>query len=465
MRRTPIHRRPLALLGLILSAFGIVLGFASLPAQADSSSASDPRAVFYGEANATTCADVWSEGTWVGSGTATDASDAYVTGDVHDDDDRYLDVTAAPGVVVEAIVVKGGSGFNLYLPGFLGLSAAGPWTELISPLNGGGNIPSISHWFACYRVDAVCPDGSPQSGDVVPCPPPPCPEVTAEVSAANGDPCPPPPCPEVTAEVSAANGDPCPPPPCPEDVEVTTAEGWPPPDDCEPPPCVDDPETEADECNPCVDDPATPGDECNPCVDDPATPGDECNPCVDDPATPADECGPVIPNRVAACVAGRNTVERFTATDVFSHLDGEFAVSFAPGTNQWTSKVPIDFMMVVEDNTTIRSFRLPAPATSGSFTVDSVTIVLNGSTIVVPGVITDAAGNPISTAAVGTITQVTFCSSPATEIGGLQQTRVLARTGAESTPTLLLAIGLVVTGAGLVLFGADHRMALATRRF
>jgi hypothetical protein len=185
---------------------------------------------------------------------------------------------------------------------------------------------------------------------------------------------------------------------------------------------------------------------------------------VDDPTTPADECGPVIPHRVAACVAGRNTVERFTATDVYTHLDGQFAVTFGPGPNEWTSKVPIDFMMVIEDNMTIRSFRFPAPASSGTFTVDSVTIVLNGTAVVVPGVITDAAGNPITTAAAGEITQVTFCSSPATEIQGVQQTRALARTGAESTPTLLLAIGLVATGGGLVLFGADHRMALAARR-
>jgi hypothetical protein len=233
-------------------------------------------------------------------------------------------------------------------------------------------------------------------------------------------------------------------------------------DECNP--CVDDPETEADECNPCVDDPETEADECNPCVDDPSTPGDECNPCVDDPSTPGDECGPVIPNRVAACIAGRNTVERFTATDVLSHLDGQFAVTFAPGTNQWTSKVPIDFMMVIEDNATIRSFRFPAPASSGTFTVDTVSIVLNGTTVVIPGVITDAAGNPISTAAPGDITQVTFCSSPPAQVQGQQQTRALARTGTESTPMLLLAFGLVVMGAGLVLFGADHRMALATRR-
>jgi LPXTG-motif cell wall-anchored protein len=173
---------------------------------------------------------------------------------------------------------------------------------------------------------------------------------------------------------------------------------------------------------------------------------------------------------VAACVTGKATVERFTADDVFEHLDGQFAVTFTPGTSQWTSSVPIDFMMVVEDGTTVRSFTFPVPAMAGTIAVDVVTIVVGGGTIDVPGVVTDAAGNPLggttgaglSAAAVDGITQVTFCAGP-TSVGGVRQVaqapQVLARTGGESTSMALFAIGLVMAGSGLVLLGTDRRRA------
>jgi membrane-bound inhibitor of C-type lysozyme len=49
---------------------------------------------------------------------------------------------------------------------------------------------------------------------------------------------------------------------------------------------------------------------------------------------------------------------------------------------------------------------------------------------------------------------------PCTEVQGVQETRQLPRTGGEDSGRLALALGLIVTGLGLVLFGEDRRLAL-----
>jgi LPXTG-motif cell wall-anchored protein len=65
------------------------------------------------------------------------------------DVDQYLTINSvADGIIVTGIVVKGGPAYNVYVPDE-GLEATPPWTDLRSPLNDGGNIPTISHWFAC----------------------------------------------------------------------------------------------------------------------------------------------------------------------------------------------------------------------------------------------------------------------------------------------------------------------------
>ena len=63
---------------------------------------------------------------------------------------QILTITAVdPAFTVIGIFVKGGDDTNLYVPGMRGLPTAPPWVNLISPLNNGGQIPAISHWFAC----------------------------------------------------------------------------------------------------------------------------------------------------------------------------------------------------------------------------------------------------------------------------------------------------------------------------
>ncbi|KJK51829.1 hypothetical protein UK23_05450 [Lentzea aerocolonigenes] len=63
---------------------------------------------------------------------------------------QYLNITAAPaGTTVTGVVVKGSDAFNVYLAAKLGPL---PWEKLRSPDNNGGNIPGISHWYACGIV-------------------------------------------------------------------------------------------------------------------------------------------------------------------------------------------------------------------------------------------------------------------------------------------------------------------------
>ncbi|MBB1152839.1 MULTISPECIES: LPXTG cell wall anchor domain-containing protein [Amycolatopsis] len=94
------------------------------------------------EGNATTCVEAKVSGDLLGAG------DLTVTGGTQKD--KYLNVTAVgEGVTVTAIVVKGGPGYNVYVPGKRGMSATPPWEKLRSPFNRGEQLPTISHWFAC----------------------------------------------------------------------------------------------------------------------------------------------------------------------------------------------------------------------------------------------------------------------------------------------------------------------------
>jgi hypothetical protein len=61
-----------------------------------------------------------------------------------------LTITAVDaGYTVQYVYVKGGDDTNLYQPGLRGLPANPPYSSLISPLNSVGQLPAISHWFAC----------------------------------------------------------------------------------------------------------------------------------------------------------------------------------------------------------------------------------------------------------------------------------------------------------------------------
>jgi hypothetical protein len=137
-----------ALVGAALATVGFVgTAGADLP--------SDQRATFHDNANATTCAEVGfpgdqilgSGGNGQSSGTVTQTPDGsiVVTISDHSGGGQQIDVVVDPssGVVIDAIIVKGGNGYNQY-PGTV-------LDDLISPLTNGGQVPTISHWFLCFK--------------------------------------------------------------------------------------------------------------------------------------------------------------------------------------------------------------------------------------------------------------------------------------------------------------------------
>jgi hypothetical protein len=134
-------------LATALATFGFI-------GTAGADSPSDQRATFH-DGNATTCADVGfggdqilgSGGSGQASGTVTQTPDGsiVVTISDHTGGGQQIDVVLDPssGVVIDAIIVKGGNGYNQYPGNVL--------DDLIPPLNNGGQVPTISHWFLCYE--------------------------------------------------------------------------------------------------------------------------------------------------------------------------------------------------------------------------------------------------------------------------------------------------------------------------
>lgn len=123
---------------------------------------SDPRAQFV-EGNATTCAQIGVDpAIQIGGAGSAAGADAYVSGTTRED--RYVDLAitaagASAGVVIDAVVVKGGDGFNLYTDPQVLPPVAAPPQGFFSPFVGAGNIARISHWFVCYHFNEL-PTGS-----------------------------------------------------------------------------------------------------------------------------------------------------------------------------------------------------------------------------------------------------------------------------------------------------------------
>lgn len=112
-------------------------------------------------ANATTCAQVGltsdlqfgGSGGGGGVGTITNgdvtATVQTNSGSVQPGQGQEVNIAVLATISVDAVVVKGGNGYNIYKspnvpPGLV------PPQHYISPLNNGGNVPDISHWFICY---------------------------------------------------------------------------------------------------------------------------------------------------------------------------------------------------------------------------------------------------------------------------------------------------------------------------
>jgi hypothetical protein len=57
-------------------------------------------------------------------------------------------------VVIDAVVVKGGNGYNTYTDSTYLPPTLQPDQHYIPTLNNGGNVPTISHWFVCYHLES-----------------------------------------------------------------------------------------------------------------------------------------------------------------------------------------------------------------------------------------------------------------------------------------------------------------------
>jgi hypothetical protein len=76
---------------------------------------------------------------------------------------QEANITATGGNTILAVVIKGGPAYNVYTANsgnpagnHVPPALAAP-QGYISPLNGGGNVPAISHWFVCYEGEGPPP--------------------------------------------------------------------------------------------------------------------------------------------------------------------------------------------------------------------------------------------------------------------------------------------------------------------
>jgi hypothetical protein len=148
-----------------VSAVALVAGLtvALTAGTAGAASPSDDRADFH-SGNVVNCGQIGLPNDTLAFANGTNSiDDGNVSGVVVDGTTVNVDDPGA-GVVIDAVVVKGGPAYNVYSTN--SGSPAGNHvppaedlpTEYISPLNGGGNIPTVSHWFICYSGEAPPPD-------------------------------------------------------------------------------------------------------------------------------------------------------------------------------------------------------------------------------------------------------------------------------------------------------------------
>jgi hypothetical protein len=154
-----------ALIGMVGAALLLLPGVTS--AHINEPSPSDPRATFVA-GNVETCAEAGFPSAIRVAGEEGSASDANVSGTVKTNAGSVqpgvgteLDVAiTGANVVIDAVVVKGGNASNVYTNPAVLPPTLPPDQHYISPLNAGGNVPDISHWFVCYHISTPAPNGS-----------------------------------------------------------------------------------------------------------------------------------------------------------------------------------------------------------------------------------------------------------------------------------------------------------------
>lgn len=134
----------------ILAVTVVVLGMTVWAAAEEPPPSGDTRAISHA-GNASDCAGAGLAGEALAEWSDEGKDTANVTFEGGEPErDQYLTILdVADGFTVSGIVIKGGDGYNVYVPGARGLPSDPPWRDLNAPLVGNGNVPQISHWFVC----------------------------------------------------------------------------------------------------------------------------------------------------------------------------------------------------------------------------------------------------------------------------------------------------------------------------
>jgi hypothetical protein len=161
---------PLAVSGWLAAGAGSAAAAVPIPRapQIAKATPSDSRATFV-SGNVTTCAAVgFPNALQVGESHNASASDANVAGTpavnagpTQPGQGEEVNVAAlGANVTIDAIVVKGGPAYNVYTNPAVLPPTLPAGQHYISPLNPGGNVPALSHWFICYHHTTPPPPGS-----------------------------------------------------------------------------------------------------------------------------------------------------------------------------------------------------------------------------------------------------------------------------------------------------------------
>jgi len=164
--------------GAIALASGAAL-FASAGV-ATAASPSDVRADFHG-GNVVNCAQAGFPGsnTAFANG-ASGINSNGIIGTTTGGKEANISTPLPAGIVIQAVVMKGGPAYNVYtatsgdgLANYtpLGVESANDDglaspQHYISPLNGGGNVPTISHWFVCFTGGETPPPPDEEPGNL-----------------------------------------------------------------------------------------------------------------------------------------------------------------------------------------------------------------------------------------------------------------------------------------------------------
>lgn len=131
--------------GVGAAAFGVAMVVSSLVVGHAGAAVSSNPTQYTG--NVTTCEDVGYPGSTQLEGAITSGNGGNSVISYTVTDNKYVTLTSVDvTVTIQVVVVKGGDHYNVYNPAVVGMQ---------SPLNGGGQVPNLSHWYVCYTVTPV----------------------------------------------------------------------------------------------------------------------------------------------------------------------------------------------------------------------------------------------------------------------------------------------------------------------